>query len=263
MADLPPAVVSVIIVHYETPALLRQCLAAVTGPGMATVAEVRVIDNASRGSAVQAVAAAFPGVEFEFNAANVGFAAACNQGMRAGAAPYCLLLNPDAILDAGALARLVATMEVGPRVGAVAPRLVNPDGSLQYSCRRFPARGWLLVRAARLDRWFPGAMDRYLMRDWDHGAEAPVDWAMGACLLLRRQALAQVGWLDPGFFMYYEDLDLCYRLWARGWEVRYAAQAVVRHEHQRGSARPFPNRLAGVHLHSLWRLWRKHPLPWW
>ncbi len=262
-AQDPDQQVGIIIVHHQTPELLQRCLRQLSAQTAAFPVTTLVVDNASPGMAVRELVAAFPEVQFILNPDNVGFARACNQGMRAVTAPFCLLLNPDALPDAEALDWLVQLMRDYPRAGVVAPRLLNPDGSLQYSCRRFPTARVLFIRAARLDRLFRRTVDRYLMRDWDHGVQRPVDWAIGACLLLRRAALDDVGWLDERFFLYYEDLDLCHRMWQRGWDVRYEPAATVRHEHQRGSAARWLNRLAWVHACSLVRLLRKHRLGWW
>jgi len=258
----PEPGLAIIIVHYDTPELLRACLAHLASDPPALEYRILVVDNASPGARVREVAGEFPDVEFHYNARNVGFARACNQGIRATAGPYCLLLNPDALLGSAAIRDLVELLAFHPFIGAAAPRLVNPDGSVQWSCRRFPTLRVLLIRAARLDRLFRRTADAYLMRDWDHAAPRRVDWALGACLLLRRDAVEGVGLLDGGFYMYYEDVDLCYRLRAGGWETWYVPQAVVPHVHQRGSATLWPGRLARAHARSLVRLWRKGELPW-
>jgi len=252
----------IVIVHYNTPKLLRACLGQLESDPPRLPCDVVVVDNASAADPVRELACAFPRVRFLRNDANLGFARASNQGLRATAAPYCLLLNPDALAAGPALDHLVEVLETTPRAGAVAPRLAGTDGRLQLSCRRFPKLRVLLARATRLDCLLPRLADAYLMRDWDHAQERVVDWAMGACLLLRRAALDQVGLLDEGFFMYYEDLDLCRRLGQAGWEVRYTPAVTVVHAHQRGSARLLPNRLAWIHLRSLARLVRKHRLAW-
>jgi len=253
----------VVIVHYSTPDLLRRCLEALTGMASAALGQVVVVDNASPGRDVEEMRGVFPGVAFQLNDRNLGFAAACNQGICRTASPYCLLLNPDAVLDGEALGALERCLAELPEAGAAAPRLINSDGSLQWSCRRFPTLRAVLVRGARLEELWPGPVDAYLMRDWDHGHRAPVDWALGACLLLRRVAVEQVGLLDEDYFLYYEDTDLCRRLGLAGWPVYYEPAAVVQHEHRRESAGLVPGRPARAHLRSLVRLFRKHRFPIW
>ena len=255
--------VDVVIVHYDTPSLLRRCLAVLSDLPGDLLGQVVVVDNASPNSSLAPMPAEFPRVEFQCNQDNLGFATACNQGIAATRSRYCLLLNPDALVSDAALRALRASMEDHAEAGAVAPRMANPDGSLQWSCRRFPNLRAVLLRASRLDGIFPGPVDEYLMRDWDHDEVRIVDWAIGGCLLLRRAAVEEVGLLDEGFFMYYEDADLGRRLQAKGWAVYYEPSAVVRHEHRRESAQCIPGRAACAHLRSLVRLFRKHRLPLW
>lgn len=254
--------VDVVIVHYNTHAMLQRCLAAVCRIGKDVVGRIVVIDNDSPVRVVEQIAAAFPRVELICNRRNVGFAAACNQGIAGGAAD-CLLLNSDTWIESSAVEALVSSMATHPEAGIVAPRLVNPDGSLQWSCRRYPTLLAVLVRGARLDALFPAPVDDYLMREWDHRGARPVDWAIGACLLLRRAAFEAVGPFDDGFFLYYEDTDLCRRMQLAGWSVIYEPAAIVSHEHRRESARLVPSRAHVAHLRSLIRLFRKHRFPLW
>ena len=262
-SNLEGGKVAVVIVHYDTPRLLRCCLASLYGDPSSAIETVMVIDNASPDRTVEKLPAEFPQVEFQFNRRNLGFAAANNQGIRATREPYCLLLNPDAFIRAAAIETLVEFMETESTAGVVAPQLLNPDGSVQLSCRRFPTLRAVLLRGTHLAGLFPGPVYRYLMRDWDHGRADQVDWVIGACMMLRRAALDEVGLLDQKFFLYYEDADLCRRLGLAGWGVYYEPLARARHEHRRTSANRLPNRTTLVHLHSLVRLFRKHRLPLW
>ena len=254
--------ISILIVHYETPDLLRQCLCSLFATPSDQPFEVIVIDNTSVDPAVKELPEVFPQVVFHFNRENIGFSKGNNQGIRMGQGKYCMIANPDTVMDGTAIQGMTAFMDEHPDVGVAAPRLVNPDGSLQFSCRRFPTLRTLLLRVFRLDGLFPRLANRYLMRDWDHAEARSVDWVMGACMVLRRQALDAVGLLDEGFFMYYEDIDLCLRMWQEGWKVYYEPGVVVRHEHRRTSAAFPPNRLTWVHARSLIRLLRKHRFAW-
>lgn len=253
--------VDVVIVHYNTAAMLRSCLEAVSAIGDGLLGRVVVVDNGSADPAVEQIKVAFPDVELICNRRNLGFAAACNKGIAAAESSYCLLLNPDAQIDERALKILLDRMTAHADAGVVAPRLINPDGSLQWSCRRYPTVPALLARGARLGALMKGPLDNYLMRDWDHGEVRTVDWVTGACLLLRRAALDEVGPLDERFFLYCEDIDLCRRMQLAGWKVYYEPAAIVAHVHRRESARLIPNRTHIFHLWSLLQVFRKHRFP--
>lgn len=249
---------SIAIIHYETPMLLRQCLTALFAGREAWPFEVMVIDNASRRAPVGDLPKAFPDVAFHINATNAGFAAACNQAIRMAGGQYVLVLNPDIIMRPAALDDLVAFMDAHPRAGVCGPRLVYPDGALQLSCRRFPSLWVLLLRIFRLDGVIRCPVRSYLMADWDHAQVREVDWVIGGCMMLRRDAVEEIGFLDEGFFLYYEDIDLCCRMKRAGWQVYYNPAVSAVHFHQRASARLLPNRASWFHARSLWRLVRKH-----
>jgi N-acetylglucosaminyl-diphospho-decaprenol L-rhamnosyltransferase len=255
--------VDVVIVHYDTPCHLRCCLESLFGSAFGRLRQVVVVDNASPHRNVEQIAIEFPQVAFLFNRHNRGFAAGCNQGINVTRAPFCLLLNPDAVITGPALETLLAGMAAHSDAGIVAPRMLNRDGGLQMSCRRYPTLIAVLQRAARLERLCPGPVDDYLMRDWDHAQQRQVDWVIGACMLLRRAAVIEVGLLDEDFFMYYEDTDLCQRLGTAGWRVYYEPTAIVRHEHRRESARLLPRRATRAHVSSLVRLFCKHRFAFW
>ena len=253
---------SVLIVHYNTVSLLQRCLTALFSETQGISFEVIVIDNASPDPKIRDLPDVFPAVAFHFNRQNTGFAQACNQAIAVSKGRYLLLLNPDTVVPEEGLGKLVTFMEAHADAGACGPRLVYPDGRLQLSCRRFPTLRALMLRITRLDRLAGGPVRKYLMEDWDHQNLQEVDWVIGACMMLRRGALEDVGLLDGGFFMYYEDIDLCYRLWKQGWKVYYNPGVTVLHNHQRGSASLLPNRLSYIHARSLARLFRKHRLAW-
>jgi GT2 family glycosyltransferase len=147
--------------------------------------------------------------------------------MRVSTGRYILLLNPDTEAQPAALEALVRFMEDHPRVGAAGARIVNPDGSLQRSCFRAPRLSRELWRLLHLDVLYPYA--EYRIRTWDQTQPRAVDTVLGACLLIRRTALDQVGQLDERFFIYSEEVDLCTRLRAAGWAVFWVPGAVVMH----------------------------------
>ena len=219
--------VDVVVVSYNSRRSLRACVEPLAGHR-----DLRVIvaDNASTDGSLDAVAD-LPLVGLPLPR-NGGFAYGCNAGARAGDAPYVLFLNPDAVIAPTAVLRLVQALEEEPATGAVGPRIVHSDGSLDYSRRRFPRLRSTYAQALFVHRLLPHAdWTDELIRDEDAYAQAgPVDWLSGACLLIRRPVLERLGGLDERFFMYCEDVDLCRRVWDAGSAVRYEPEAVAVHE---------------------------------
>jgi N-acetylglucosaminyl-diphospho-decaprenol L-rhamnosyltransferase len=220
--------VDVVIVSYNSRDRLRACVGPLLEiPGVNAI----VVDNASPDRSLEAVRD-LPVTAIQLPA-NGGFAHGVNAGWRAGSNPYVLLLNPDARIGAASLEALVRALEEDPSLGAVAPRILDDDGSLDYSQRRFPRLRSTYARALFLHRLFPTASwTDELIRDQDvYVRRGTPDWVSGACILLRRDALVKLDGLDEGFFMYSEDIDLCRRLrTAAGYELLYEPAAVVEHE---------------------------------
>jgi len=226
---------SVIIVNWNTRDLLAGSLESVAplvrrAPGAdhrPLAAEILVVDNASTDGSVQMVRERYPWARLVENAANVGFARANNQALRQSNGRYAVLLNSDTEVHPGALETLVQFMEEHPRAGGCGPRLFNADGSLQASCHPMLTPGREFWRLLFLDRLWHRAT--YVQERWDRDTPRPVEVIKGACFLLRRAALDQVGLLDEGYFMYTEEVDLCYRLLQAGWQLWWVPQAEVKH----------------------------------
>ncbi len=230
----------VVIVNYNVRDLLRECLASVFDSRGALAIQVCVVDNGSTDGSAEAVRAEFPQVHV-IEAENRGYAAGNNRGLRAfgldgrQGAPvptYLLLLNPDTVLPPAALADMLVFMEQHPGAGAAGPRLVRHDGSLDKACRRsFPTPPVALYRLTGLSHLFPRSrrFGRYNLTYLSPDLTTEVDSVVGAFMLLRAEALQQVGLLDEQYFMYAEDLDLCYRIKQRGWQVWYNAAVTVLH----------------------------------
>ena len=220
--------VDVVIVSFNTCALLRACLESVRLH--APAARGIVVDNASHDGSPEMVAAEFPEVTLIRSAENLGFGGANNLGIHAGSAPLLLFLNSDAALHAGAVSTLVAALEADPKAVMVGPRLENPDGSFQPSCRRIPNAwryAWTLSGlAARLpglrclSTWYTEA---------EHRAGLRPGMVSGACFLARRDFLDQVGHFDPRLFLYEEETDLALPARALGLHVLFEPQARVLH----------------------------------
>jgi GT2 family glycosyltransferase/lipopolysaccharide/colanic/teichoic acid biosynthesis glycosyltransferase len=254
--------VSVVIVHYRTPDLLRSCLESLRAHLAADTAEALIVDNASAELRPAGIEGEFPGVRLLPQERNLGYAKAVNLAMAAGIGDYFLVLNPDIVVRPGAIETLLDAADARPDAGIIAPRLLNPDGSLQYSCRRFYDFRTFLFRRTPLGRLMPGAdvLRRHLMLDYDHLTARAVDWVLGGAMLVRRAAVADVGGMDERFFLYFEDVDWCYRMHQRGWRVVYEPRAAMVHHHRRESARRPMGKSFFSHLMSVVRFYEKWSL---
>ena len=227
---------SIVIVSWNTCQLLQRCLRSIEDEIAGWPqwhVETFVVDNASTDDTVQMVREEFPWVKLLVNEANAGFAAANNQAIHLCNGRFILLLNSDTEIHPGALEILLAFMEAHPKAGAAGARLLNGDGSLQPSCQPMLTPEREFWRLSFLDELWPRAT--YRMERWDRWAPRRVEVIKGACLLLRRQALDEIGLLDDRYFMYTEEVDLCYRLMEAGWQLWYVPAARVTHYGERSS----------------------------
>jgi len=183
-------------------------------------AEMIVVDNASSDGSVAAIAEEFPAARLITNRANAGFGAANNQAMAVARGEFFLLLNSDAFPEAGAIWELLAFIREYPRAGVVGPRLLNADGSLQISCYPFPTPFFAWLENLWLARGYRG---------WRHDSVRSVDFVIGACMLVRREAYEEVGGFDEEFFMYSEEADWQRRMNGVGWEAVFMPEARVKH----------------------------------
>jgi len=226
----------VVILSWNVRDLLRQCLESVASgrplsanyPPLTT--EIIVVDNASSDGSVEMVRAEFPAVRLIANQTNRGYTGGNNDGIAAATGRYVMILNPDTRVLADALAAMVGYADAHPDVGVVGPQLLNPDGSVQSSRRRFPTLMTGLFESTWLQPLAPrDVMRRYYVLDRPDDMIQEVDWLFGACFLVRREMIQQVGVLDEGFFMYSEEMDWCRRIRQAGWKVVYLPEAQVIH----------------------------------
>jgi len=271
MRDSEPTTLNdlaVIIVSYNTCALLRNCLRALEASSHSTPA-IWVVDNASQDGSAEMVRAEFPYAHLLQPGYNLGFAAANNLALRrlgfGSVAPsvqlpeYVLFLNPDTEVQADAVARMRAFLRDMPRAGVVGPALVYPDGSFQHSAFRFPTlwQVWF-----DLVQW-PGRFvesplnGRYPRALYDAGEPFIIDHPLGAAFMTRAQVIQQVGLMDERFFMYAEEIDWCMRVKRAGWEIYCLPTAVIVH-HGGGSTRQQPARMNEVLWRSRFCLFEKH-----
>jgi GT2 family glycosyltransferase len=224
--------------------------------------EVIVVDNASADGSADAIEAAFPDVRVIRNDRNAGFAGGVNLGLGSASHPLVLLLNPDTRILGDALPRLVDYADTHERAGIVGPRVLNEDGSLQASRFRFPSLLNQLFAATYLYQLFPRSsfFNRERLGGTEAAAPEAVDVVSGCCFLVRRAVLDEVGLLDESFFMYAEEVDLCYRAWRAGFEVHYVPTAEIVH-FGGGSSRLASKRNFLDYRRSILRFFRKHRSP--
>jgi hypothetical protein len=271
--SIPLTDVSIIIVNYNTINLLRDCLNSLMQTE-SRVCELIVVDNASTDGSAEMVANEFPGVVLVRNQQNAGFSKANNQGMKLAKGKYLLLLNSDTVVRAGAVETMAEFLGSQAAVGAVTCKLLNADGTIQASISNRPGPVLLffrllgvsrLISGDRARRWlsrtcgfFLGKTIRsYLAPYTAHDSPVEVENISGACMMLRREAVQQVGFLDEGFFMYFEDMDYCVRLQNAGWKMDYLPQGEIIHLGGMSSG----GRMRNYSVHSyraLFHFYRKH-----
>lgn len=246
-----------VVVTYNSARWIDRCLGSLIG--VPTI----VVDNASDDATTAIVRDRHPDVRLIARSRNGGFAVAVNEGSKAALTDDILLLNPDAIARPGSVVILDAYLRDHPKVGIVAPRLLNPDGTRQNNIRTFPTPLTMLARRSPLG-WT--GLGRRILRNHflhDSGSDAarPIPATIGAAMLVRRAAIDDIGPMDERIFLYGEDWDWCYRVWAKGWEVHLEPAAVMEHEYERQSRRTLDLRSAAVRHHwiSALKLIAIHP----
>ncbi len=255
---------SIIIVNYKSRLKLEACLRSLAAADFGGLEyEIILVENAS-GDKLADLAAADKHISLIESERNLGMGGGNNLGIAASSGKMILITNPDLVFSREAVKHLVSYLTNNREAAIVGPKLLNPDGSLQYSCARFPSIFLPVLRRTAVGRYLPGLTDRYLMKGENHRETKSVDWLLGACLLVRRGELLTDGKLfDERFFMYFEDVDLCRRAHRQGKKVVYCPEAEVTHDHQRDSARLpwylaiFKDRLAQEHLKSWWKYFKK------
>lgn len=220
--------------------------------------EILVVDNASSDGSAEMVRQEFPSVKLIANTSNRGFAAAANQAMEKSSGRYLLLMNPDSLLQSS-LKPLIEFADVHLEIGVLGGKILNPDESIQYSCRTFPHPVAALFRHTLLGKLWPKNpfVREYLLSDWDHDSFREVDWVSGAFMLVRKEMTEKIGFFDERFFMYSEDMDLCYRAHEARWKVAFFPGAVMTHAIGRSSDQA-PFRMTIQFHRSMYRFFIKH-----
>ena len=248
-----PPLLSICIVSWNTRQLLKDCLESIYADPQSPAWEVIVVDNASTDDSAAMVESCFPQVELIASPGNRGFAGGNNLAMERARGRYLLLLNSDTQVEPGALTGLVDFMEAHPQAGAAGPKLVHADGALQLSCGRLPNLTSELINKLLLHKLFP----YFKLGRWDHAEIRAVGWVTGACLLVRREVVEQVGRLDTRIFMFYEDLEWCMRIRKAGWKIFYYPFSQVLHLGGQSTRQNLGSMLV-VSQQSLFYLFQKH-----
>lgn len=256
---------SAVVVNYNAKEYLLACIESLSDEGLAMVV---VADSGSTDGSAQAVSERYPTVKWVPTGTNLGYGTAANIGAALVDGAYLLVSNADVVVEEGTVATLRRFLETNPQVAVVGPRIVDARGELYPSARHFPDMLEALGHGIVGQFWAGNPFSRrYRMTDWDHSRRREVDWVSGAFFLARREAWDEVGGFDSTFFMYMEDVDLCWRLAGKGWSVAYEPAAQVTHI-QGVSADRHPYRMLFAHHVSMWRFaqrtttgWRRWVLP--
>lgn len=228
-----------LIVHYNTPGLLRQTIKGIFASKQRALREVIVVDNSPLMRVHEMLRKEFPEVRVIVTDRNLGFGGGMNLALDQASGRYLFVFNPDIATFDGQIDVLVEFMDAHPDVGMVGPKLLNPDRSLQLSSYVFIDPWIIPFRRVPILRSMSFAKRRvahYLMADWDHGDTRDVDYLLGAAMLVRKEAYKVVGGFDPAFFVYFEDQDWCRRFWKANWRVVYHPDAWFVHYHRRETA---------------------------
>ncbi len=266
LSALMSADVSILIVHTFERDLVRQTLRGIRRAAPRLHLELIVIDNNPQAGLGELLRTEFPEVKYLPRTKNGGFGSAMNLGIKAATGKYVLIFNPDIIISPGSLEKLFEFMETHPEVGIAGPKLLNADGSLQYSCYRYHEPLIPFLRRFPLAKFIPGSqktIDRFLMKDANHDQVLEVDWVMGSAMFARADLLAKLVGFDERFFMYLEDTDLCWRTWEAGLKTVYYPESVMVHYHRRASAdgsifQQLLSPLTWRHIESAYKFFRKH-----
>jgi len=251
---------SVVILNWKVKELLRQCLISVYRETSDIDFEVIVVDNDSRDGSAEMVAREFPQARLIVNDRNVGFAAGNNVGIKVASGEFVLLLNPDTELRENVLAKLVAVMRANPDVAVCGPTLLNADGSLQSSVRRFPTPSSQALVMLKLHNIFPRLkpVREYFASGFDYLASSSVDQVMGAAFMVRRTAFDELGLLDERFFIWFEEVDFCKRAIDAGHDVMYTPETHIIHYGGESFGQVFGPKKQHYLNSSLLKYMRKH-----
>ena len=229
--------ISIVIVNWNVCEYLRKCLCSIYEFTQGLEFEVLVVDNNSSDASREMVRTEFPRVDLILSPENIGFARANNLALGKCRGEYAVILNPDTELFSNVFKEMFLFMQANPDISVLAPQLLYGDGTLQRSCRNFPDVLTDFWESLYLNEAFPKSrvFNRYLMGEWEHNQERDVEQPYGACLFIRMSALEKSGLFDGNFFMYYDEVDLCFRIKKDGGRIHYLPRIKVIHHSNKSS----------------------------
>lgn len=241
---------SIIILSWNCEAYLSSCLSSLISNTVFIEKEIIVIDNASTDASVQFIKENYPCIILIKNDKNMGVGPARNQGLKIAKGEFILILDADTIIYRNSIKPLLSIMELDKKIGIVGPKLIDKHRDLQFSCRDFPT---LLSKIYRqLPQKFQNIfLKKEEFRGWDHNSLLEVGYVIGACQLIRKRVIEEVGLFDPRMFYGVEEIDYCLRTWKKGWKVVYNPAAVITHIEQRIGRKQAIGRLQLEHIKSL------------
>ena len=260
---------SIIIVNYKTKEKIKRCLDSIVSSDLGNLDyEIFLVENNS-GDNLNDLVADNKNIKLITSPKNLGMGGGNNLGIKAASGKYILILNPDTIVKDKAIKILLDYLKNNSDTALVGPKLLYPDGSLQYSCSRFPKLYTPILRRTFLGSFFKQSDASFMMKDFDHQSVKEVDWLMGSCLMFKKELILKNGQnfklhFDERYFMYFEDIDLCHQVWSNGYKVVYVPEAVLIHDHYRQSAKHpwylaiFLDRITWSHIGS----WLKYFIKW-
>ncbi|MBU0619905.1 MAG: glycosyltransferase family 2 protein [Patescibacteria group bacterium] len=257
---------SIIIVNYKSKEKTLNCIQSIKESDLDNLKyEIIVVDNASQDDSQKIITLQYPEINFIQSEKNLGMGGGNNLGIKQTRGEFILILNPDTTVKKDAIKTLYNYIKNNEKVGIVGPKLLNPDNTLQYSCFRFPKFYTPILRRTFMGKFFKKYLNNFLMEDFDHNSIKEVNWLMGSCLMIDKKKFNLIKPLfDKRFFMYCEDIDLCYRACEAKYKIIYNPKAIIIHDHIRSGIEkpwyisPFLNKLAREHIKS----WIKYFWKW-
>jgi len=249
---------SIIILTFNSENLLRRCLSSIQENTTLNNYEVIIIDNNSTDGTRQFLKSMENNsYRFILNAKNRGVGPARNQGLKITKSEYILILDVDTVVTSGAIDKLVDYLDQNPKCGLAAPKLIDVQGRLQFTCRKYPTIVSKFLRRVPFN-WAQELLSEEEMHDWDHACIREVDYVIGACQLIRRSVVEEIGLLDEKIFYGPEDIDFCLRIWQAGYKVVFCPEAVIIHDEQRITRKKVFSRLSCKHAKGLAYFFWKH-----